>query len=88
MQEMELWENTKPIPAADTMEDSYIVSLSDMVNLTDKLYKWDCCQSTNQMFLMCGINPNLWCRACEIQTRLSINEFIIKLALFVWEYCK
>ena len=85
MQEMELWENTRPIPAADTMEDSYIASLSGMVNLTDEPYRWDYCQSTNQMFSMCGINPNLWRRACEIQTRLGINEFVIKLASFVRE---
>ena len=40
------------------------------------------------MFLMCGINPNLWRRACKIQTRLGINEFVIKLALFIQEYYK
>ena len=37
---------------------------------------------------MYRINLNLWRKACEIQTRLSINKFIIKLALFIWEYCK
>jgi len=39
MQEIKLWENTRPIPAADTIENSYIALLSGMVNLTDKLYK-------------------------------------------------
>ena len=37
---------------------------------------------------MCGINPNLWRRAYEIQTRLGINEFVIKLASFIREYRK
>ena len=39
IQEIELWENTKPIPAANTIEDLYIVLLLSMVNLTDKPYK-------------------------------------------------
>ena len=39
IQKMELWENTRPIPAADTMENSYITSLSGIVNLTDEPYK-------------------------------------------------
>ena len=39
MQEMELQENIRPIPAANTIEDLYIVLLLGMVNLTDKLYK-------------------------------------------------
>ena len=47
MQEMELWENTRPILVANTMEDLYITLLLGIVNLTDKLYKWDYCQSTN-----------------------------------------
>ena len=67
------------------MENSYSILLSGMVNLTDKPYKRDCCQLTDQMFSICKINPKLWHRACEIQTRLGINKFIIKLALFVWE---
>ena len=40
------------------------------------------------MFFIYRINLNLWYRACEIQTRLNINKFIIKLALFVQEYYK
>ena len=36
---MELWENTKPILAVDTIEDLYIILLLGIVNLTDKLYK-------------------------------------------------
>ena len=47
MQEMELWENIRPILATNTMEDLYIVLLLGMVNLTDKPYRWDCCQLTN-----------------------------------------
>ena len=39
IQEMELWENTRLIPAADTIEDLYIISLLGIVNLTDKPYK-------------------------------------------------
>ena len=34
---------------------------------------------------MYGINLNLWYRAYEIQTRLGINKFIIKLVLFIQE---
>jgi hypothetical protein len=56
---MELWENIRLIPVADTIEDLYIVLLLGIVNLINKLYRWDCCQSTNQIFLICGINPNL-----------------------------
>ena len=85
---MELQENTRPILAANTIEDLYIALLLGIVNLTDKLYKWDYCQLTNQMFSIYRINLNLWHRACEIQTRLSINKFIIKLALFIQEYHK
>ena len=44
---MELWENTRLILAADTMEDLYIILLLGMVNLIDELYRWDCCQLTN-----------------------------------------
>ena len=40
---MELWENIRPILAANAIEDLYIVLLLDIVNLTDKLYRWDCC---------------------------------------------
>jgi hypothetical protein len=40
---MELWENIKPILAADTIEDLYIALLLGMVNLTNKPYRWDCC---------------------------------------------
>ena len=40
------------------------------------------------MFSIYRINLNLWCRACEIQTRLGINKFVIKLALFMQEYHK
>ena len=47
MQKMELQENTRPIPAADTMEDLYIALLLGMVNLTDEPYRWDYCQLTN-----------------------------------------
>jgi hypothetical protein len=39
IQEMELWENIKLIPAADTMEDLYIVLLLGIVNLMNELYK-------------------------------------------------
>jgi hypothetical protein len=39
MQKMELWENTRPIPAANTIEDLYITLLLGIVNLTNKLYK-------------------------------------------------
>jgi hypothetical protein len=39
IQEMELWENIKLIPAADTMEDLYIVLLLGIVNLINELYK-------------------------------------------------
>ena len=88
MQEIELQENIKPIPVANTIKDLYIALLLGMVNLTDELYKWDCCQLTNQMFSIYRINPNLWRRACKIQTRLGINEFVIKLALFIWECYK
>ena len=88
IQEMELWENIKPIPAVNTMEDLYIVLLLGMVNLIDELYKQNYCQLTNQIFSIYGINLNLWYRACEIQTRLGINKFIIKLALFIQEYRK
>jgi hypothetical protein len=88
MQEMELWENIRLIPAADTMENLYIVLLLGIVNLINKLYKWDYCQSTNQIFLIYGINLNLWHRVYKIQTKLSINKFVIKLALFIQEYCK
>jgi hypothetical protein len=48
------------------MEDSYIALLLDIVNLTNKPYKWNYCQLTNQIFSIYGINPNLWRRACEI----------------------
>jgi len=44
---MELWENIRLIPAANTMEDLYIVLLLGLINLTDKPYKWDYCQLTN-----------------------------------------
>ena len=47
IQEMELQENTRPILAVNTIEDLYIVLLSDIVNLTDKLYRQDYCQLTN-----------------------------------------
>ena len=47
MQEMELWGNIRPIPVANTMEDLYIALLLGMVNLTNKPYRWDYCQSTN-----------------------------------------
>ena len=36
---MELWENTRPIPVTNTIEDLYIILLLGIVNLTDKLYK-------------------------------------------------
>ena len=39
IQEMELWEITRPILATNTIEDLYIVLLLGKVNLTDKLYK-------------------------------------------------
>ena len=39
IQEMELQENTRLIPAANTIEDLYITLLLGIVNLTDKLYK-------------------------------------------------
>ncbi len=39
MQKIELWENTRLIPAADTMEDLYITLLLGIVNLTDKPYR-------------------------------------------------
>ena len=39
MQEIELWENIRPTPAANTMENSYIVSLSGIVNLIDEPYR-------------------------------------------------
>ena len=39
MQEMKLWENTRLIPAANTIEDLYIALLLGMVNLIDKPYK-------------------------------------------------
>jgi hypothetical protein len=39
MQKMELWENTRLIPAADTIKDLYITLLLGIVNLTNKLYK-------------------------------------------------
>ena len=39
MQEMELWENIRPILATNTMENLYIISLLGIVNLTDKLYR-------------------------------------------------
>ena len=83
MQKIELQENIKPILAANTMENLYIILLLGMVNLTDKPYKQNYYQSTNQMFSIYRINLNLWYRACEIQTKLGINKFIIKLALFV-----
>ena len=88
MQEIELWENIRLILATDTIKDLYIVLLLGIVNLTDELYRWDCCQLTNQIFLMYGINPNLWCKACEIQTRLGINKFVIKLVSFIQECYK
>jgi hypothetical protein len=47
MQKMELWENTRPIPVADTIEDLYIALLLNIVNLINKLYRWDCYQLTN-----------------------------------------
>ena len=43
MQEIELQENIRPISAANTIEDLYIALLLGMVNLTDKLYRQDCC---------------------------------------------
>ena len=88
MQEMELQENIRLIPAANTIEDLYIALLLGIINLINELYRWDYYQLTNQMFLIYGINPNLQRRVCEIQTRLSINKFVIKLALFIQEYCK
>jgi hypothetical protein len=39
MQEMELWEKIRLIPAADTIEDLYIVLLLGIINLINKLYK-------------------------------------------------
>ena len=39
IQEMELWENIRPILVADTMEDLYIALLLGMVNLIDKPYR-------------------------------------------------
>jgi len=39
MQEMELWENIRLIPAANTMEDLYIILLLGIVNLIDEPYK-------------------------------------------------
>jgi hypothetical protein len=39
IQEMELWENIRLIPAANIMEDSYIALLLGMVNLINKLYR-------------------------------------------------
>ena len=39
IQKIELWENTRPIPAANTIEDLYIALLLGIVNLTDKLYR-------------------------------------------------
>ena len=39
MQEMELQENIRLIPVANTIENLYIVLLLGMVNLTDKPYK-------------------------------------------------
>ena len=85
IQKMELQENIRPIPAVNIIEDLYIVLLLGMVNLTDEPYKQNYCQLTNQMFSIYGINPNLWYRACEIQTKLGINKFIIKLVLFIQE---
>ena len=41
MQEMKLQENIKLILAANTIKDLYIILLLGIVNLTDKLYKWD-----------------------------------------------
>jgi hypothetical protein len=39
IQKMELWENIRLIPAADTIEDLYITLLLSIINLTNKLYK-------------------------------------------------
>jgi hypothetical protein len=39
IQEIELWENIRPIPAANTIENLYIALLLGIVNLTNKLYK-------------------------------------------------
>ena len=36
---MELWENTRLILAASTIEDLYIILLLGIVNLTDKPYR-------------------------------------------------
>jgi hypothetical protein len=47
IQEMELWENIRLILVADTIEDLYIVLLLGIVNLINKLYRWDCYQLTN-----------------------------------------
>jgi hypothetical protein len=47
IQKMELWENIRPIPAADIIEDLYIALLLGIVNLINKLYRWNCCQLIN-----------------------------------------
>jgi gamma-glutamyl:cysteine ligase YbdK (ATP-grasp superfamily) len=43
IQEIELWENIRPIPAVNTIENLYIILLLSIVNLINKLYKWDYC---------------------------------------------
>jgi len=39
MQEIELWKNIRLIPAADIMEDLYIILLLGIVNLINELYR-------------------------------------------------
>ena len=40
---MKLWENIRPILIANTIKDLYIALLLGIINLIDKLYKWDYC---------------------------------------------